>query len=364
MQQSNSSANGSSGNLATRLLGLLVLVLAAVAVYFFATRTPGEKQVKLALLTWTQDPFWEPLIRGAQESAAQANAQLVIVRSEPTVEAQNRHLAELLASGVDGIAISPNSATEQLAVLNDAASKVKVVLFDSDVPESKRARFVGIDNYSAGQTAADQLREAMPDGGPVLISVGSATMQHGRDRRQGVIDGLLDRGFNRNRAGDPLDGIIIGKQYSITGTVTDGGDPATAVRNIAEALKAHPEVKGVVGLFSYSAPAALEAMKQTGRTGISVVGFDESVETQAAIAAKAIHSSVLQDSYRAGYESIHVLANEVRGKDRGPAEQTPMLIVGINVLTPDNLEDMRAAGLIRPAGASAQPATHPTTISP
>src|SRR5262249_54834353 len=156
----------------------------------FAFARPAQpKHLRLALLTWTEDPFWQPLIRGAQEYADRSNIELIIVRSKPTVEAQNAHLRELLDSGVDGIAISPNDATAQLDILNEAAGKVPLVTFDSDAPQSKRRRFIGIDNYAAGRFCADEIREALPDGGPILITVGSASMQHGRDRRQGLIDG-------------------------------------------------------------------------------------------------------------------------------------------------------------------------------
>ena len=181
-------------------VAILALVAAGLAVYFGFARPVAPRRLKLALLTWTEDPFWQPLIRGAQECADKSNVELTVIRSKPTVEAQNRHIRELLDSGVDGIAISPNDAAAQLAILNEAASKIPVVTFDSDAPESKRRRFIGIDNYAAGRSAADEVREAMPDGGPILITVGSATMQHGRDRRQGLIDGLLERGFDRNRA--------------------------------------------------------------------------------------------------------------------------------------------------------------------
>src|SRR5581483_2878387 len=121
--------------------------------------------------------------------------------------------------------------------------------------------------------------------------------------------------------------------------------PDRVVTVIADALNAHPEVKGIVGLFSYSAPAALEAMQKVGRAGqLKVVGFDESDQTQAAIGAGAIHSSILQDSYRAGYEAIEVLSAEARGQEPGPAEQSPILNVGIDVLTAKNLSDLRSAG--------------------
>jgi ribose transport system substrate-binding protein len=332
---------------------IVLLLLAGVAIYFSFARESGPKHLKIALVTWTQDPFWEPLIRGAQDCAKNSDVNLMLIRSEPTVEAQNKHIQEALSAGVDGIAVSPNDAKAQRDVLNQIAVKCPMVTFDSDAPESPRRRFIGIDNYAAGRFCADEVREALPDGGPVLISVGSAEMQHGRDRRQGLIDGLLERGIDRTRPADPLDAPLKGSKYTIVATVTDGADPAKAVVTIADALKAHPEAKCIVGLFSYSAPAALAAMKQAGHSGdIKVVGFDEAEETQAGIESGAIHSSILQDSYRCGFECIEVLAREARGVAPGPAEQSPFLQVGIDVLTSKNIADLRAAGRLRALSSS------------
>ena len=46
------------------VLEILLLVSAALVVYFGFIRERGPRHLKLALVTWTQDPFWEPLIRG------------------------------------------------------------------------------------------------------------------------------------------------------------------------------------------------------------------------------------------------------------------------------------------------------------
>ena len=163
-------------------------------------------------------------------------------------------------------------------------------------------------------------------------------MQHGRERRQGVIDELLGRGFDRNRPADPVDTPLKGPKFTVVATATDGGDPAKAVESIAAALRAHPEVKGILGLFSYSAGAALKAIKQVGRSDqLKIVGFDASDETQAALQAGTVYSSILQDSYRCGYETIEVLANEARGISPGPAELSPILTVRVDVLTNENL---------------------------
>lgn len=343
------------------IFAIILLLIAAAAIYFALVRQQGPKHLKLALVTWTEDPFWEPLIRGAQDCANRTDAELTIVRCKPTVDDQNQQLRKLIDGGIDGLAVSPNNADAEKAILDEATAKFPVVTFDTDAPNSQRRRFVGIDNYAAGRLCADELKDALPDGGAVLITVGSVQQQHGRDRRQGVIDGLLDHPFDRAHAADPVDAELKGGKYSIVATVTDDADVTNAPAKIAAALKAHPEVKGIVGLFSYSAPAALEAIKQVGRDGqIKVVGFDESEPTQAGIESGKIAASILQDSYRAGYESIEVLANEARGTPRGPAEWTPTLAVPINVLTNKNIADLRQAGSLRPTATSpTQPATMP-----
>lgn len=338
------------------LLEVILLVLIVLGVYFAFVRPREERHLKLALVTWTQDPFWKPFLRGAQDCANKADVDLTIVQSNPSADEQTQHIKDLMNSGIDGIAISPNDASAQHAILQEVSNKMPTVTFDTDAPDTNRRRYIGIDNYAAGRIAAGELSDAMPDGGPVLISVGSVAQQHGRDRRQGVIDQLLERGFDRNRSPDAIDAPLKGPKFSVVYTATDGGDPAKAVEAIAAGLKAHPEVKGIIGLYSYSAPAALKALKQVGRTDpVAIVGFDGSEDTQAAIRAGTIHSSVLQDSYMAGYETIQVLANEVRGTARGPAESSPTLFVGTDVLTDNNLD------LLRSSGAVEQPTSAPSS---
>src|SRR5580704_13813786 len=170
---SDSTSPGTAAAVRTRLfLEILLLAAVAVVVYYAFVRERQPRHLRLALVTWTQDPFWQPLLRGAQDYADKSNIELTITKSEPTVDEQTKHIQEMLDSGVDGMAISPNDAHAQQSILDDVAGKVPVVTFDTDAPDSKRKRFVGIDNYGAGRVCASELIAAMPNGGPVLISVG------------------------------------------------------------------------------------------------------------------------------------------------------------------------------------------------
>jgi ribose transport system substrate-binding protein len=314
--------------------------------------------VKLALVTWNNDAFWDPVIRGAEDAAQEWDVSLTTVRSTPEVETQSKHVRDLLARGVDGIAISPNNPQAQAALLDEAAEKTVLITFDSDAPSSRRRLFVGTDDYAAGGWAADEVREALPDGGAVIISVGSVETVNGRDRRQGLIDALLDRPFDRTRAPDPVDAPLKGAKYSIAATVLDGADVAKGKQLVADALKAHPDAKCIVGLWSYSADVALGGIESSGRKSgeVKVIAFDESPETQAGIEAGTVQASILQDQYRIGYESIRSLASTVRGLEQGGPSGPRVINTAVHVLRRDNLDDYRAQNRIRRIASTTQPA--------
>ena len=43
---------------------------------------------------------------------------------------------------------------------------------DADAPDSNRKVFVGVDNYDAGRMCGQLVKEALPEGGEVVIFVG------------------------------------------------------------------------------------------------------------------------------------------------------------------------------------------------
>ena len=64
---------------------------------------------------------------------------------------------------------------------------------DSDAPKSKRLAFIGTNNYKAGRALGKLVKEALPEGGDVVLFVGRLEQLNARQRRQGVIDELLER---------------------------------------------------------------------------------------------------------------------------------------------------------------------------
>jgi ribose transport system substrate-binding protein len=350
MSSVESSANGSKRPMRW-ILRIGVLAVIGIVSYIAWPKSTVPARQKIAVLTWNQDPFWELVQTGANDAAKELNVDLTFIESTPGEAAQNQHVQQLLASGIQALAISPNNPQTQKSVIDDAASNAVVITFDSDAPDTKRRGFVGTNNYAAGQVAAEEVRSAIPDGGKVIISVGSVDMSNGRDRRQGLIDDLMDRPFKSEHAYDAIDATLNGAKYEVVSTVTDGGDAGKASQGVTDAIKANPDVKCIVGLFSYSGPAIVKAVGESGKKGqIKVIGFDESPEEQADVVSGDIYSSVLQDQYRCGYEAVRVLADLLRGiQVKGPSG--PMLTeLPVLVMRPDNIQALRNKQWIRTPG--------------
>ena len=252
----------------------------------------------------------------AQRAAQQCDAELTVERFKAS-DAQVQGLKDLLGKGVNGFAVSPIDPEGQASFLSDVSQKSKLITIDSDCAASNRAAFIGTDNYLAGRRCAELIRDAIPDGGEIIISVGSVTKENGRLRRQGLVDDLLDRPVDPNRPGDPLDAPLTGKQYSVVATLIDDVDPAKATSLAIDAIKQHPDVKCLVGLFGYSTPALLDALKQADKLGkIKIVGFDNAEATLTGIENGTVSATLVQDQYSMGFDSVVFLCQLINGNQR------------------------------------------------
>jgi ribose transport system substrate-binding protein len=331
----------------------LLLLIGAVGAWNAGWLRPRPT---VALVTNGSDPFWDPVIQGAQDAAAQRDLKLKVIRGTGDQAAQSQSVRELLDQGIKGMGISPIDAEKQTSVLREVALRMPLVAVDSDCPESSRHWYVGTDNYGAGRQIGDLVRDALPDGGEVLISVGSMDTENARLRRQGVIDELLDRRYAPSPTIDALDAPLKGSKYTIVATCVDQYDRDRATQLAADAVKAHPDLKCVVALYSYSAPAVLKSLEQTSKLGkVQVIGFDALPETLAAVEAGNCFATMQQAQYDFGFDTVRALADALEGDPRTVAGSTPMRYLPVRAVTKDNVGEVKdeLAKAPKPAVASA-----------
>ena len=234
----------------------------------------GQKSgKKLAFVTNNASDFWTIARKGtekADEELADATVEFKIP-ADGTAAEQKRIIDDLLAKGIDGIAISPVDPANQTELINQTAKQALIVTQDSDAPNSQRAVYVGTDNVAAGRQAGQLLKQALPEGGKIVVFVGKLDAQNAKERLQGIKE------------------EIAGTKIEILDTRTDDADHTRAKANAADSLVKYPEAAAFVGLWSYNGPAILNAIKEAGKVGkVKIVCFDEEDQTLAGVKAGEI----------------------------------------------------------------------------
>jgi ribose transport system substrate-binding protein len=281
---------------------------------------------KLAFITNNAADFWTIARKGTEKAdAGLADVQVEFRLGDGTAAAQKRILDDLLAKGVDGIAISPVDPANQTAMLNDAAKQAIVFTHDSDAPESKRECYVGTDNVAAGRQAGDLIKEALPQGGKIAIFVGKLDARNAQERLQGIKES------------------IAGSTITIIDVRTDDTDQVRAKANVSEMLVSHPDVGGLVGLWSYNGPAILNAVRESGQIGhVKIIAFDEDDETLSGVKSGAIVGTVVQQPYEFGVQSITLLEKALKG-DRSGIPPGRQVFVPTRVIRPNNVDEFKTS---------------------
>lgn len=274
--------------------------------------------LRLAFVTNSVADFWTIGKAGAMKAGEDLGVEVrVLMPAGGGISEQKEILEDLITKGVEGVAVSPIDPVNQTGLLNEVAGRTKLITHDSDAPDSKRLYYIGTDNYKAGRLCGKLVKEALPDGGSVMILIGRMEQDNSKRRRQGVIDELMDRSMDARRY-DPPGKVIKGDKYMILGTLTDQSDRAKAKANAEDTLSRYPDVGCMVGLFAYNPPLILQALEQGGKLGkVKVVAFDEDDETLQGIIDGSVHGTVVQNPYDYGYQSIKLLKQLNEGDKTG-----------------------------------------------
>jgi ribose transport system substrate-binding protein len=292
------------------VIALLAIVLVGCGPSGSSESSDSANRPRVAFVTNGAVDFWTVAEAGARAGASEFEVE-VDVRFPNGVVDQNRIIEDLLAQRIDGIAVSPIDGVNQNDKLNEAAARTNLITHDSDAPGSDRIMFIGVDNYVAGRMCGELVKEAMPEGGDVMIFVGRLEQDNAKRRRQGVIDELLGREPDPSRYDAPGT-VLEGGGFRILDTRTDDFTQAGA----QDALARVPDLDGMIGLFAYNPPAILNALRNAGKLGsVKVVGFDEDAGTLKGIQDGVVHGTVVQNPYMYGHESVRVLAALARGDE-------------------------------------------------
>lgn len=295
-------------------------------------------------------PFWDSMSIGLYQADkdAQVNGDWQAPMHARTEE-QKKLMEDALASKTNGIAVSVIDADALVPIIDQAVSSgVPVITFDSDAPKSKRAFYIGTNNYDAGKAAGEAAIKLFPKGGKLIAFVGNLTADNAIQRYKGFEDAI--QGHNITFIREPFQ---------------DNKDTSSARKNVEDAIGRYPEVNGLVGLYSYNGPAIVQAVQAANiRDKVKIICFDCEPQTVENLSKGLIDVTVVQKPYEFGRLSILLLnylnkekndANKALGDLKPELDKLNMKVngtnidTGVDVITPANsaefLQKLKEKGL-------------------
>ena len=272
---------------------------------------PAGANVSIAYVTNSSSGFWTLAQKGvekAEKKMPNVSVQFVMP-ADGAAATQKSQVDDLLAKGVQGIAVDPIDPANQTSYFNTVAAKVPFVTFDSDDAASNRLCYIGSDNVAAGRMAGGLIKEALPQGGKIMLFVGKRDAQNAHDRELGVRDALK------------------GSNVTILDVRTDDVDNARAKQNATDAMTTVPDIAALVGLWSYNGPAILSAVQDAGKVGkVKIICFDGEDATLAGVKSGAIYGTVVQQPFEFGYQTVKILSQIAQGNKSGiPADKLDII---------------------------------------
>jgi ribose transport system substrate-binding protein len=322
----------------------ILLMLVSIGLVWTGTNARAEDPVEVAFISNGPYQFWTYAAAGIAQLEKDINIKVEFFKPpQAMLEEQKRFIETMLAKGIDGIAISVIDPDNMTPFLNEVGDQVPLVMFDSDAPDSNRLAYVGMSNYAAGRMAGETIKELLPDGGDFIIIVGRLDAQNAIERRQGIIDELQGLPYQSNYPGEmtPAEPNIECGKWMLVDTRTDGGDESRAKSNAEDVLIKYPDLDLLLGMWSYSTPAIISAVRDADKLGkIHIVAFDQETEVLQGIRDGYVYATMAQDPYTYGYRSCEILYQVIKGEDAGIPENKLVDVPALKV-TKETVDDFQ-----------------------
>ena len=302
-------------------LGLAMAVTPTVSLAQSASEEPSGDVVKLGFITKFPVDFFFTLENAAKDwDAAHPEAEVLFAQGQSATDdaGVTAAIEDLVAQGVQGIAITPTSDAVIPALDAAVEAGVKVVLMDNDLPSwTGKTAVVATDNLAGGVLAGEWLAGVLQPGDTLAILEGVPGVAALDARVDGMLQGL----------GDLAADIEIVKRLP-TGCAQDQGQTATE-----DILTTNPDVTAIYAACGPPVLGAITSIANAGLTpeDIILVGFDALPDEVAAIVAGTEDASVAQFPAKIGELGVDTLFQAVSGEEVGAFVDT-----GTAIVTADN----------------------------
>jgi simple sugar transport system substrate-binding protein len=280
----------------------LKLILGSVALAFaIAAPAHAADKIKVGFITKFPVPYFATMVEAAQ-AWGKAHPDVEIIygqgKNNDDIDGTIALIENMVAQGVQGIAITPIDPSVSSTLDKAIAKGVKVVLMDNDIPGWKgRSALATTNNLEAGKVAGGYLKTVLKEGDKIGILDGKPEVAPLNDRVEGMLQGLG------------------GLKVDIVGRGRTACEPDKGQQVAEDILTAHPEVKAIYSACGPPAASAATAIKNAKLDHkVILVGFDFCCGEEDAIAKGEEDASVAQFPKKMSEFGLDGLLKAIKGE--------------------------------------------------
>ncbi|HYR58391.1 MAG TPA: substrate-binding domain-containing protein [Chthoniobacteraceae bacterium] len=276
--------------------------------------TSGKPAIGVSMLT-LDNPFFKVIGDTIAAEGAKQGYETILVSGDKDVAKQSNQIKDFIVKKVAAIVLSPCDSKSIVPVIQEA-NAAGIPVFTVDIPCNepgvKIVTQVATDNYGGGKEAANAMIEALGEAG------GKVAVLH---FKQAESCQLRVKGFREvigaHNASSP-------SKIEIVTELESGGAKDQGYKAAADALQAHPDLRGIFAINDPAALGARAALEKAGRTQqIVIVGFDGQPEGKQAIKEGKIYADPIQFPDRMGVKIVEAIIAHSKGETLPPQTLIP-----------------------------------------
>jgi rhamnose transport system permease protein len=262
--------------------------------------------------------------KGAEEAAKELNVELLWDGpTNPDPAEQNQIIDTWITRGVDVIAVAAENREGISTVLRKARGKgIKVITWDADAEPDARDFFVNqATPQGIGTALMDNAARVMGNKGEFAIITASLTAANMNEWQKAI----------EARRAEKYPDIKMVALRPCDDKQDKAFDETTTV------LNAHRDVKLIMAICSPAVPGAAEAVKQSGRQDVKVVGLGLPNDNKRYVHAGITDAVILWNTMDLGYLTVQAAQALKKGTLRPGDTQFPAGRLGKRAIEGDNI---------------------------
>lgn len=268
----------------------VILLVSAFNPGFLQRKSKTSDMTIQVILRSNEGDYWQNVAMGAQAAVKEFGITMYVTASydQGDIEGQLQAAMQSLKTKPDAIVLAASDDEAFGPFLKAAADRhIPVIAIDSLLTSGKTKSYIGMDNYTAGKEALDEMANQLEGRGNIAIVTHTAA---------GINGGLREKGIRDAAANHP--------DIHLVDRVICSGDHDSCSASVSKELH-EQKLDGIVAINIVSSiGAAMELKKEQAGEKIKLIGFDSSPELLEMMQDNQLQKLIVQNPFGMGYLGI------------------------------------------------------------